>query len=137
MSILTGPRREVRLILHDGVRQWVTPSEDGCTLFLADGREVAEADAIYLPPCNPSKIICGHVTYNSRRIEFNANPVNPSYFQKPTTALNSHRGKLYIPEDCQYLNYEGELAVQFGVPCKGASFQNNSFIAEEKRVGWS
>lgn len=119
MTVLDGPRREVRLILLDGMRQWVTPSYNGNRLKLADGREIAEADAVYLPPANPSKIICGHVSYNSRRIEFNADPPNPSYFQKPTTALNSHRGKLYIPEGCQYLNYEGELAVQFGVPCKG------------------
>ena len=38
----------------------------------------------------------------------------PSYFYKPTTALNAHRGVVHRPEGCQYLNYEGELAVVVG-----------------------
>ena len=29
MSVLDGPRRELRRIVHGGVPQWVTPSDDG------------------------------------------------------------------------------------------------------------
>ncbi len=42
----------------------------------------------------------------------------PTYFQKPLTTLNSHRGKLNRPANCQYLNYEGEIAAIVGKPMR-------------------
>jgi 5-oxopent-3-ene-1,2,5-tricarboxylate decarboxylase/2-hydroxyhepta-2,4-diene-1,7-dioate isomerase len=33
---------------------------------------------------------------------------------KPITGLNGHRGELVRPEGCQFLNYEGEVAVVIG-----------------------
>jgi 5-oxopent-3-ene-1,2,5-tricarboxylate decarboxylase / 2-hydroxyhepta-2,4-diene-1,7-dioate isomerase len=117
MSVLDGPRRELRRILHDGIEQGVHP--DGADLVLADGRRISEAAAQYLPPCRPTKIICVHVNSKSRFAEFKDVATNPSYFQKPTTTLNSHRGKLYRPDGCSYLNYEGEIAIQFGRVVKG------------------
>ncbi|MFC3069645.1 fumarylacetoacetate hydrolase family protein [Phenylobacterium soli] len=90
--------------------------------MLGDGREVGEAEANYLPPCEPTKIICIHLNYDSRRVEFKAPPlVNPTYFQKPTTALNSHRGSVCRPADCQYLNYEGEIAAIVGKPMRNVA----------------
>src|SRR6478735_2672464 len=122
MSVLDGPRREVRRILDGGVPQWVTPSEDGGELVLADGRRVEEATATYLPPCDPTKIICVHLNYESRRLEFRAGPlVTPTYFQKPNSALNSHRGVLHRPADCRYLNYEGEIVAVVGRPMRNVA----------------
>ena len=72
MSVLDGPRRELRRILDGGTPQWVTVSEDGAELVLDDGRRVAEATATYLPPCDPTKILCIHLNYDSRRVEFRA-----------------------------------------------------------------
>ena len=81
-----------------------------------------EADATYLPPCDPTKIICIHLNYESRRVEFHAPPLTtPTYFQKPLTTLNSHRGKLNRPANCQYLNYEGEIAAIVGKPMRNVS----------------
>jgi 5-oxopent-3-ene-1,2,5-tricarboxylate decarboxylase/2-hydroxyhepta-2,4-diene-1,7-dioate isomerase len=117
MSVLTGERVESRRILHEGRPEWVRL--EGETLKLADGREVHEPDATYLPPCEPTKILCIHLNYESRRIEFKAPElVTPTYFQKPTTALNSHRGVLHRPDNCQYLNYEGEIAAIVGKPMR-------------------
>jgi 5-oxopent-3-ene-1,2,5-tricarboxylate decarboxylase/2-hydroxyhepta-2,4-diene-1,7-dioate isomerase len=117
MSVLDGPRGEVRRILHGGVPAWVRL--DGDDLVLADGRRVAEASASYLPPCDPTKILCIHLNYESRRLEFRAPAlVTPTYFQKPTTALNAHRGLLCRPAGHRYLNYEGELAVVVGRPMR-------------------
>ena len=80
---------------------------------------MAEADAVYLPPCDPTKIICIHLNYDSRRVEFRAPAlVTPTYFQKPLTTLNAHRGMLSRPADCQYLNYEGEVGVIVGKPMR-------------------
>jgi 5-oxopent-3-ene-1,2,5-tricarboxylate decarboxylase/2-hydroxyhepta-2,4-diene-1,7-dioate isomerase len=120
MSVLTGPREEWRRILFEGQPQWVKP--EGDLLRLGDGRTTPEAEATYLPPCDPTKIICIHLNYESRRVEFHAPPLTtPTYFQKPTTALNAHRGKLNRPANCQYLNYEGEIAAVVGRPMRNAS----------------
>ncbi len=121
MSVLTGPREEWRRILHQGTPVWVKP-EDGGKLRLGDGRLVDEASATYLPPCDPTKIICIHLNYDSRRVEFKAPPlVTPTYFQKPLTTLNAHRGFLNRPADCQYLNYEGEIAAIVGKPMRNVA----------------
>ena len=120
MSVLTGPREEWRRILLDGQPQWVRP--EGEALRLGDGRTTPEADAVYLPPCDPAKIICIHLNYESRRVEFRAPPLKtPTYFQKPLTALNSHRGRLSRPADCRYLNYEGEIAAIVGKPMRNVA----------------
>ena len=120
MSVLDGPRTEWRRILHEGQPKWVRP--EGDTLLLGDGRRIAEAEATYLAPCDPSKILCIHLNYESRRVEFRAPQIEtPTYFQKPTTALNSHRGALVRPKGTQYLNYEGEVAVIIGKPMRNIS----------------
>lgn len=120
MNVLEGERTEQRRILCEGRPEWTRV--DGDDLVLMDGRRVREADAVYLPPCDPTKILCIHLNYESRRVEFRAKPlVTPTYFQKPTTALNSHRGVLNRPADCQYLNYEGEIAAIVGRPMKNVA----------------
>ena len=117
MSVLTGLRDEQRRIFHEGQPQWVTLQ--GEQLLLGDGRRVPESTAAYLAPCDPTKIICIHLNYESRRLEFKAPALTtPTYFQKPTTALNAHRGALIRPDNCQYLNYEGEIAAIIGRPMR-------------------
>lgn len=117
MSALEGPREERRRILCGGREEWVTV--EGDRLKLLDGRSIEEAEAIYLPPCEPTKILCIHLNYESRRVEFRAPAlVTPTYFQKPLSALNAHRGVLYRAADCQYLNYEGEIAAIVGRPMR-------------------
>ena len=120
MSVLNGPRFEQRRILFEGRPEWTTVAGDD--LLLMDGRRCREAEATYLPPCDPTKIICIHLNYDSRRVEFRAPELTtPTYFQKPTTALNSHRGMLNRPDNCQYLNYEGEVAAIIGRPMKNVA----------------
>jgi len=117
MNVLEGERFEQRRILFQGREEWTTV--DGEELVLMDGRRLLEAEAIYLPPCNPTKILCIHLNYESRRIEFRApNLTTPTYFSKPVTAVNSHRGMLNRPDNCKYLNYEGEVAAIIGRPMK-------------------
>ena len=117
MNVLEGQRVERRRIHFEGRPEWV--SVDGTDLLLMDGRRITETDAVYLPPCEPTKILCIHLNYESRRVEFRAPPLEtPTYFQKPTTALNSHRGVLNRPDNCDYLNYEGEVAAIIDRPMK-------------------
>jgi 5-oxopent-3-ene-1,2,5-tricarboxylate decarboxylase/2-hydroxyhepta-2,4-diene-1,7-dioate isomerase len=55
-------------------------------------------------------------------VEFRAPALTtPTYFQKPITAMNSHRGVLYRPSNCQYINYEGEIAAIVGRPMKNVA----------------
>ncbi|MDE3129747.1 MAG: fumarylacetoacetate hydrolase family protein, partial [Acidobacteriota bacterium] len=88
---------------------------DGETIVLEDGRSVPEADACYLAPVAPSKIIAVHLTYRSRLSEYAARtPAYPSYFMKPPSTLNGHRRIVRRPRGTRFLNYEGELAVVIG-----------------------
>jgi 5-oxopent-3-ene-1,2,5-tricarboxylate decarboxylase/2-hydroxyhepta-2,4-diene-1,7-dioate isomerase len=104
---------ETRRILLDGTATTVT--RDGDELVAPDGRRVAIDDATHLPPCEPSKIVCVHLNYESRRAEFQAalGPA-PTYFHKPVSSLNAHDGRVIRPPRCRFLNYEGEIAIVIG-----------------------
>lgn len=122
MSVLDGPRKERRRIMHGGTAYWAE-CRDG-HLLLDDGRAIPEADVQHLPPCAPSKILCVHVNYRSRFFEFTGSdkvPATPTYFQKPITALNCHGGELVRPEGYKYLNYEGEVAAVIGKVTRNVS----------------
>lgn len=109
----SSPTTTTRRILLDGHPQ---PAEarDG-VLLTPGGRQTEEAAAVYLPPCEPTKIIGVHVNYRSRAEELAYTlPDTPTYFEKPVTALNAHRGDVIRPAGCQYLNYEGEIAIVIG-----------------------
>ncbi|MDE0389276.1 MAG: fumarylacetoacetate hydrolase family protein [Rhodospirillales bacterium] len=108
---------EYRRILLDGYPVVVT--REGERLLAKDGRSVALEDAVHLPPAEPRKIICVHLNYRSRVDEFMVTlPATPTYFHKPVSALCGHRAKVVRPERCQWLNYEGEIAIVIGRHCR-------------------
>jgi 5-oxopent-3-ene-1,2,5-tricarboxylate decarboxylase/2-hydroxyhepta-2,4-diene-1,7-dioate isomerase len=108
---------EHRRILLDGVVTEVRL--DGGDLVAADGRRVVAAQARHLPPVEPSKIIAVHLNHISRVREFQVKlPAAPTYFHKPVSSLNSHGGAVVRPAGCQYLNYEGEIAIVIGRTCR-------------------
>ena len=122
-AVMRGPRVERRRVLQGGTPCWGTVV-DGGRLRLDDGREVALEGLMHLPPCEPSKIIAVHLSYSSRGIESRNLPKptpTPTYFSKPTTALNGHGGEIVKPADCRYLNYEGEFAVVIGSVCRNVT----------------
>ena len=111
---------ESRRILLNGVPTEVTAV--GSALVTPDGREIPAADAVHLPPVQPSKIVAVHLNYRSRVDEFGTKlPAAPTYFHKPTSSLNSHRGHVIRPEGCEYLNYEGEIAIVIGRTCRNVT----------------
>jgi len=108
-----------RILLEGSPVQTVRHGEE---LVAADGRTIAIDDAIHLPPCEPTKIIAVHLNYDSRTREFMTKlPAAPTYFHKPITALNSHRGAVVRPERCNWLNYEGEIVIVIGRTCRNIS----------------
>jgi 5-oxopent-3-ene-1,2,5-tricarboxylate decarboxylase / 2-hydroxyhepta-2,4-diene-1,7-dioate isomerase len=123
-AVFQGPRIERRRVLLGGAAFWGTVSEPGGPLRLDDGREISAAALAtlpHLPPVNPSKVIAVHIAFSSRSIETRNLPkptATPTYFTKPSTALNGHRGQILKPADCRYLNYEGEYAVVIGRTCR-------------------
>ncbi|HKU99043.1 MAG TPA: fumarylacetoacetate hydrolase family protein [Vineibacter sp.] len=122
MSVLDGPRKELRRVIHGGSAYWAEYRDNA--LHLDDGRVIPEADVQHLPPCTPGKILCVHVNYRSRYWEFTGSdtaPETPTYFQKPITALNAHGGELIRPEGYKYLNYEGEVAAVIGKVTRNVS----------------
>jgi 5-oxopent-3-ene-1,2,5-tricarboxylate decarboxylase/2-hydroxyhepta-2,4-diene-1,7-dioate isomerase len=109
--------RAVR-ILHGDTP--ATGALEGDEVVLDDGTRLPESDVTFLAPVEPAKIAAVHLTYRSRVDEYAARiPPEPSYFLKPPTALNGHRGELRRPRGTRFLNYEGELAVVIGRRMKG------------------
>src|SRR5690242_6469570 len=97
--------RRVRVEV-DGAPRWGRLA--GAEIVLEDGRRLDEATAVYLAPAEPSKIFAVHLTYRSRVDEYAARtPPQPSYFMKPPTTLNGHRGLVRRPKGSRFLNYEG------------------------------
>jgi 5-oxopent-3-ene-1,2,5-tricarboxylate decarboxylase/2-hydroxyhepta-2,4-diene-1,7-dioate isomerase len=111
---------EIRRILLDGYPTEVI--RDGETLVAHDGRTIAIEDAQHLAPVEPTKIIAVHLNYDSRTQEFMTKlPSAPTYFHKPITALNSHKGAVVRPAGCKWLNYEGEIVIVIGKTCRNIS----------------
>lgn len=118
---------ETRRILLDDTALEVV--RDGEELATPGGRRIPAGDAVHLPPVEPSKILCVHLNYESRRAEFGvALGPAPTYFHKPTTALSAHGGTIVRPPRCRYLNYEGEIGIVIGRRC--------SHIAPEEAGGY-
>jgi 5-oxopent-3-ene-1,2,5-tricarboxylate decarboxylase/2-hydroxyhepta-2,4-diene-1,7-dioate isomerase len=108
---------ETRRIVLDGEPTTVT--RQGNELIAPDGRRVPAEEAMHLAPCEPTKIICIHLNYESRVREFMAKlPPAPTYFHKPISSLNAHGGTVVRPPRCKYLNYEGEIAIVIGRECR-------------------
>jgi 5-oxopent-3-ene-1,2,5-tricarboxylate decarboxylase / 2-hydroxyhepta-2,4-diene-1,7-dioate isomerase len=126
-AVMRGPRVERRRALIGGSAFWGTIVEtgpDAGRLCLDDGRLLDADVQVYLPPVSPSKIIAVHIAYSSRSIETRNIPKptpTPTYFTKPPTSLNGHRGQILKPADCTYLNYEGEYAAVIGRTCRNVT----------------
>lgn len=107
---------EHRRILVDGEPLHVR--RQGDELVAESGLRFDPDTAEHLPPTEPSKVLAVHLNYRSRVEEFMTRlPSAPTYFQKPTTALNWHRGEVVRPLGCKYLNFEGEIAIVIGEAC--------------------
>ena len=121
--------REHRRILLEGSPTLVKRHRD--QLETTDGRTIPIADAEHLAPVEPSKIICVHLNYKSRVDEYMTKlPATPTYFHKPISALCGHKALVVRPKPCQWLNYEGEIAIVIGTRCRNISqAESGNYIA--------
>lgn len=87
--------------------------------FVVTTEEYELSEVTVLPPVLPSKIVCVARNYAAHAKELgNDVPQAPLIFIKPSTALNSHEGKVVYPPSSKQVDFEGELAVVIGKHCK-------------------
>lgn len=91
----------------------------GDRVRLADGREVAETDVVWLPPLapleRPRTILALGLNYadHAKELAFKA-PDEPLVFTKSESALIGHRGHTRRPAGVIFMHYECELTVVIG-----------------------
>ena len=105
--------KHARLIVNGTAQHGIL---EGNEIVLDDGSRVLESEAQFLSPIQPRQIFATHLTYRSRCVEYAMQklPDEPAWFVKPLGTVSSHRATVARPRGCQYLNYEGELAVVIG-----------------------
>ncbi len=113
---------EWRRVLIDGA-EVVAEHVDG-ELVTLDGRRADPAKVAHLPPCVPTKVIAVHFNYRSRHEEMRR-PLEPAptYFSKLPSSLVGHGGRVVRPLGCEYLNYEGEIAVVIGRTARNVTIE--------------
>ena len=83
------------------------------------GRRWPLADVRLLAPILPSKLVCIGKNYADHAREMGGEPpANPVIFLKPATAVIGPNVPIKLPPDSTQVDYEGELAVVIGQPCR-------------------
>jgi 2-keto-4-pentenoate hydratase/2-oxohepta-3-ene-1,7-dioic acid hydratase in catechol pathway len=83
------------------------------------GRRWALQDVRLLAPILPSKIVCVGKNYADHAKEMGGEaPADPVIFMKPSTSVIGPDAAIKLPAESSRVDYEGELAVVIGAPCK-------------------
>lgn len=83
------------------------------------GRKWKLADTRLLAPILPTKIICIGKNYADHAAEMGGKaPDDPVIFMKPNTSIIGPGAPIVRPPSSERVDYEGELAVVIGRPCK-------------------
>jgi 2-keto-4-pentenoate hydratase/2-oxohepta-3-ene-1,7-dioic acid hydratase in catechol pathway len=86
----------------------------------------------FLPPSNPSKIVCVGRNFAAHASELgNEVPKEPLIFLKPPSSVIAPEEPIVIPDVSKRVDFEGELAIVIGRQCRhpGLSEDINSYIA--------
>ncbi|MFC9871308.1 fumarylacetoacetate hydrolase family protein [Nocardia salmonicida] len=83
------------------------------------GRSWPLADIRLLAPILASKVICIGKNYAAHAAEMGGEaPVDPVIFIKPNTSIIGPNASIILPPSSSQVDFEGELAVVIGRPCK-------------------
>ena len=97
--------------LPDGARAQLFEQGDRCSVAIEEARLCA--------PVEPSKIICVGRNYREHASELgNKVPVEPLTFLKPPSSVINPGEKIVRPAISTRVDYEGELGVIMGKPCR-------------------
>lgn len=107
--------RTARIAYAGSTFDAVVEDSDGTRLSLSDGRDVASADVVWLPPCKPRTILALGLNYKDHARELSmAAPKQPLVFIKGPNSLVGHGGTTPMPANVEQMHYECELAVVIG-----------------------
>jgi 2-keto-4-pentenoate hydratase/2-oxohepta-3-ene-1,7-dioic acid hydratase in catechol pathway len=82
------------------------------------GRQWRAADVWFLPPADPSKIICVGKNYPDHVTEMGGTaPKEPLIFLKPPSSIIAPGDEIVLPPSSRRVDYEGELALVIGRRC--------------------
>jgi 5-oxopent-3-ene-1,2,5-tricarboxylate decarboxylase/2-hydroxyhepta-2,4-diene-1,7-dioate isomerase len=111
--------KRARLLEH-GREVEVVLKEPGL-LEDALGHAHREADADFLPPVRPTKVVAVALNYAEHAAELEmAQPEEPALFFKSPNTWTGHRRPVVRPAGARYMHYEVELAVAIGRRCRRA-----------------
>ncbi|HEX5403249.1 MAG TPA: fumarylacetoacetate hydrolase family protein [Pseudonocardiaceae bacterium] len=83
------------------------------------GRRWPLADVRLLAPILPSKVVCIGRNYADHAKELgNEVPADPIIFLKPSTSVIGPNAAIKLPPSSTRVDFEGELALVIGTPCK-------------------
>lgn len=98
------------LLLLDGA-PYLGGRPTGATLPLCGARLLA--------PCEPGKVVAVGINYRDHAAEMGHDlPQDPVIFLKPSTSVIGPGEEIVRPADSQRVDYEAELALVIGAPCK-------------------
>jgi len=100
------------------------------------GRAWPLADTRLLAPILPSKVVALGRNYADHAAELgNPVPVRPMIFIKPSTSVIGPQAQIQAPKSSQRVDYEGELAVVIGRPCRDVVAENAKSVILGYTVG--
>lgn len=95
----------------------LTGTVDGDVLVVG-GRTYRPDEVTFLPPTEPTKIVCVGLNYLDHAKESNLPvPAEPLLFLKPPSSLIGHGATIRYPEQSERVEFEGELAIVIGRRC--------------------
>lgn len=84
-----------------------------------NGREIPCAEAEWLPPVVPTKVVGLALNYRDHAAELGLqNPEEPALFFKPLSSLTGHLSPVYYPDGATHCHYETEVAVVMDRRCR-------------------
>ncbi|MGC2237364.1 MAG: fumarylacetoacetate hydrolase family protein [Pyrinomonadaceae bacterium] len=96
--------------------------------LLVDKEPIKFQDVRLLAPVAPSKIVCVGRNYSEHAKELgNEVPKEPLLFLKAPSAIISEGDSIFLPEQSEQVEHEGELAAVIGRACKNLSETDNPF----------
>ncbi|MEG8180450.1 fumarylacetoacetate hydrolase family protein [Nocardia terpenica] len=103
--------------VSDSVAREIAEHPFGTPTFT--GRSWPLADVRLLAPILASKVVCVGKNYAAHAREMGGEaPEDPVIFLKPSTAIIGPNAPILLPPSSSRVDYEGELAVVIGRPCK-------------------
>jgi 2-keto-4-pentenoate hydratase/2-oxohepta-3-ene-1,7-dioic acid hydratase in catechol pathway len=93
------------------------------------GRRWPLADIRLLAPVLPTKVVCIGKNYADHAREMGGEPpADPVMFIKPSTSVIGPNAPIRLPADSSRVDFEGELAVVIGQPCKDVPAEKASSV---------